>query len=54
VLGEQALPIGQDGGANQIYIDLASGGESVWVYLHDEKQARIKVADTFRQFLNML
>ena len=54
MLGESALPIGQDGGGNQIYIDLTSGGESIWVYLHDERQARIKVADSFEQFVAML
>lgn len=53
-LGENALPIGQDGGGNQIYIDLTSESGSIWIYLHDEGQARIKVADTFEQFIAML
>ena len=54
ILGDNALPIGQDGGGNQIYIDLMNEGESVWICLHDEGCAKIKVANSFGTFISML
>ncbi|WP_197338470.1 SMI1/KNR4 family protein [Ralstonia solanacearum] len=54
VVGKYALIIGRDGGGNQIYINLVGGGESVWIYLHDEGQARVRVANSFEEFIGML
>jgi len=45
VLGTNALPIGRDGGGNQLYIDITDG--SVWLFLHDESNRRLRVADSF-------
>src|SRR5579863_1590229 len=32
-LGNRALPIGRDGGGNQIYLALIEGREEVWLYI---------------------
>ena len=52
VLGAGTLPIGRDGGGNQIYISLDSS--SVWLYLHDEGGKRLRVADNFEHFVDSL
>lgn len=52
-LGKGALPIGRDGGGNQIYIDFTRSA-SVWLYLHDEDGKRLRIADGFEQFVAML
>ncbi|TWB23968.1 SMI1/KNR4 family protein [Nitrospirillum bahiense] len=54
ILGQNALPIGRDGGGNQIYIDLTNGGQSVWIFLHDEENHRLKIANDFEAFIGLL
>jgi len=54
ILGDGMLPIGCDGGGNLIYLDLSSDASSVWLYLHDEDKKRLKVADSFEQFIDGL
>jgi hypothetical protein len=58
VLGKKTLPIGADGGDNQIYLDLNDAVPSVWLYIHDvdeeEEEPRIKVADSFEEFIASL
>ncbi len=54
VLGTQTLPIGRDGGGNQIYIDLGGSSPSIWLYLHDENGKRLKLSDSFEEFLDGL
>lgn len=51
VLGPRNLPIGKDGGGNQIYLNFNEPVVSVWLYLHDENGAKIKVADSFEAFI---
>ena len=53
-LGPATLPIGRDGGGNPIYIDMSHRSDSVWIFLHDEDNKKIKVADTFESFIAML
>lgn len=53
-LGAHSLPIGRDGGGNQIYLDLDTHPASVWLYLHDEDEARIRLADSLGDFLDGL
>lgn len=52
VLGVRTLPIGRDGGGNQIYIDLDAS--SIWLYLHDESGKRLKISDSLEEFLDGL
>lgn len=54
LLGYLMAPIGRDGGGNQIYLDLTSDVASVWLYLHDENGKRLKIADSFEQFIDGL
>lgn len=53
-IGGYSLPIGRDGGGNQIYLDLKTNPASVWLYLHDEGESRIKLANSFDEFLSGL
>lgn len=50
-LGDGALPFGKDGGGNQIYLNLNDSTPTVWIYLHDENGARIKLANSFAEFI---
>lgn len=54
VLGPKKLPIGRDGGGNQIYLELEEQPPSVWLYLHDENEARLKVSNSLNEFLDSL
>ncbi|NQY38277.1 MAG: SMI1/KNR4 family protein [Alteromonadaceae bacterium] len=54
ILGFNNFPIGRDGGGNQIYLDLESEISSVWLYLHDEDNKRLKISDNFTEFLDGL
>lgn len=54
VLGNGKLPIGRDGGDNQIYLDLTENPPSVWIYLHDESEARVKLASSLNEFIDGL
>ncbi|MCP3675257.1 MAG: hypothetical protein GY829_12400, partial [Gammaproteobacteria bacterium] len=53
-LGSKSLPIGSDGGGNQIYLKFESEEHSVWLYLHDENGVRLKLANGFTDFLDSL
>ena len=53
-LGSGTLPIGKDGGGNQIYLNLNDSLPSVWLYLHDENGAKIKIANSFQEFIASL
>jgi hypothetical protein len=54
VLGSDKFPFAEDGGGNQIYLDLGDSTPSVWIYLHDEDGARVKIADSFEEFIDGL
>ena len=54
VLGKRAVPIADDGGGNQIYLDMNDAVPSVWLYLHDEDELKLKVADSFEEFIASL
>ncbi len=54
IIGRSCLPIGRDGGDNQIYLSLDHTTSSVWLYLHDENCKKIKLADSFTQFIDGL
>ncbi len=54
VLGPGMLPIGTDAGGNQIYLDLNDSPSAVWLYIHDEDKSRIRVADSFGDFVSSL
>jgi hypothetical protein len=53
-LGEKNMPIGRDGGGNQIYLNLTDETPSVWLYLHDEGELRLKISNSFSGFLDGL
>ncbi|GKX52710.1 SMI1/KNR4 family protein [Budvicia aquatica] len=54
VLGAGMLPIARDGGDNQFYLDLTQSTPSVWIYLHDENEARVKLANSLEEFIDEL
>ncbi|GKX52709.1 SMI1/KNR4 family protein [Budvicia aquatica] len=54
VLGHGMLPIAKDGGDNQFYLDLTECIPSIWIYLHDENEARVKLANSLEQFIDGL
>lgn len=54
LLGEHTLPIGRDGGGNQIFLDMSSDSETVWIALHDEGMKKVKVAESFESFIDSL
>lgn len=54
VLGRGMLPIAKDGGDNQFYLDLTDTPPSVWIYLHDENEARVKLASSLEEFIDGL
>lgn len=54
ILGERTLPIGRDGGGNQVYLDMNSVPASVWLLLHDNGMMKIKVAENFDDFIGSL
>jgi hypothetical protein len=54
LLGPKSLPIAEDGGGNQFYLSLSTQPSSVWLYLHDEGGRRIKLANSFEEFISGL
>ena len=54
LLGPHNLPIGRDGGGNQFYLMLDADPQSVWVYLLDEGGVRVKLANSFGEFVSQL
>ena len=54
LLGEYTLPIGRDGGGNQIFLDMSSGSEVVWIFLHDNGTKKVKVAESLKAFIDRL
>ena len=54
VLGDGALPFGQDAGGNQFYLNLSDKAPAVWLLLHDQEGKKIKIADNFSTFISML
>ncbi|GLR12988.1 hypothetical protein GCM10007907_17780 [Chitinimonas prasina] len=52
-IGDGTLPIGRDGGGNQIFLDMSTGG-GVWIILHDENMLKIKIAESFEEFIHGL
>ncbi len=52
-LGTGCVPIGRDGGGNQICIDCNNGG-SVFLCLHDEGLKKVAVAVSFSAFVDLL
>lgn len=54
ILGPKTLPVGRDGGGNQFYILLDSLPSSVWLYVHDENGKRVKLAESFCDFISGL
>lgn len=54
VLGSLVLPIARDAGGNQFCLDLNDAIPSVWIYLHDENVGKIKLTDSFVEFLATL
>lgn len=53
-LGKGMLPIAKDSGDNQFYLDLNEATPSAWIYLHDENEARVKLANSFEEFIEGL
>lgn len=53
LLGEGMLPIGRDGGDNQIYLALREEPASVWLYRHGNGQ-RLKLAKDLEAFVESL
>ena len=53
-LGNRTLPIGRDGGGNQIFLDMNSEPETVWIVLHDTGMKKIKIAGSFESFIDSL
>src|SRR5688572_6087547 len=51
VLGPQSLPIANDGGGNQIFINFSSTPPSVELCIHDESFRIVRVADSFEDFV---
>jgi hypothetical protein len=54
VLGESVVPIAQDGGGNQVYLDFRGDAPMVKLCVHDEEFKTISVADSFDSFVDML
>lgn len=52
-LGVNRIPIGRDGGGNQIFLNV-SNGEAVGLCIHDEGFRTIEVAPSFAAFLDLL
>ena len=51
VLGNKFLPLGRDGGGNQVYIELDSA--SVWLYLH-KNEIKLKLSNSLEEFIDGL
>lgn len=52
-IGDKCVPIGRDGGDNQLFLDLFDNG-SVGLCIHDESFKRVMVAKSFSDFLDLL
>ncbi len=52
-LGADCIPIGSDGGGNQIFLDMAREA-AVFLCIHDENFKIVKVASSFSEFLDLL
>ncbi len=54
VLGEKAIPIAEDGGGNQIFLDFSTTPASVSLCIHDEDFGILTAAASFTEFIDML
>lgn len=52
ILGNLVIPIAEDGGGNQFYVDLASG--YVGICLHDESMRKVILTPSFEAFIDTL
>ena len=52
-LGVGRIPIGRDGGGNQIFLDVPNG-VAIGLCIHDEGFKMIEVAPSFAAFLDLL
>jgi hypothetical protein len=53
VLGTSIVPIENDGGGNQICLDMSSNG-AVFLCIHDRKFRRIEIAQSIVEFIDLL
>jgi hypothetical protein len=53
-IGERTVPIGRDGGDNQIFLDLNDPSAPVRLCIHDEDFRVIDVAPSFAEFIDLL
>jgi hypothetical protein len=53
VLGHGMLPLGEDGGGNQVYIALLDSPPAVWLYRHESGE-RLKLASSLEAFIEAL
>ena len=53
ILGAGMLPLGRDGGGNQVYVALCEEPASVWLYRHESGQ-RLKLANSLETFIGSL
>lgn len=53
VLGNGMLPLGEDGGGNQVYIALLDSPPAVWLYRHESGE-RLKLASSLEAFIEAL
>lgn len=53
ILGSGMLPLGRDGGGNQVYVSLRETPASVWLYRHENGQ-RLKLANSLDTFIESL
>lgn len=54
VLGDRKIPIGRDGGDNQVFLDLSVASAPVRLCIHDEDFRVIDVAPSFGAFIDLL
>jgi len=54
ILGDFALPFGQDGGGNQFFLDLSVDPPRVNLCLHDESMRILNISASFEEFVNSL
>jgi SMI1 / KNR4 family (SUKH-1) len=54
VLGPHRIPVAQDGGGNQVYLDFTTDPPAVRLCVHDAGFSSRLVAPTFEEFLDLL
>jgi hypothetical protein len=54
VIAGNTIPIGNDGGGNQLLLSFDHAPPSVEICIHDENMRLIHVADSFGEFIDML